>query len=246
MARLTTSGANTAYALDSIIKGTGKSLSYPSSINADYAGNIWVTSSNFNDTSGTTSVFQIAAASPASAVPVSGLTFASSTYIGEASRSANTGVGRFLELYADASHSTCRSVVMPPCAVMRIHSQHASAHQPGCLHPIGRRTLGRSRFTRECKPCAADGCCACCRRQRRPHGRQHRAAPGDGLLVLDPRHRHPRYARVQARCVRLPIAQLSACSARVPHRKGSDRMCLTSAKPSQPLITRPHSSINSS
>ena len=82
VARLTPTGTNNAYELSSTILGTGTALSFPSSINADYAGNVWVTSSNFNDNTGSTSVYKIATGNAASADPVSGLTFASSTYVG--------------------------------------------------------------------------------------------------------------------------------------------------------------------
>ena len=68
--------------MTNLIKGTGGTLSYPSSINADYAGNIWVTSTTFTDTTGTTAVFEIPTTASTTASPVSGLTFSSATYVG--------------------------------------------------------------------------------------------------------------------------------------------------------------------
>ena len=76
MARLTTTGLASAYVLSSTIQSIPASdMSFPSSISADYAGNIWITSTAVADTSGGTSVFKIATGSSATAAAVSGLTF---------------------------------------------------------------------------------------------------------------------------------------------------------------------------
>ncbi len=220
LTKTTASDAST-YGLTDTIKATG--LTFPSSISADYAGNIWLTATAVADNSGGTSVFKITASvDPATADPVS-LTFPNSDVGAPPARLYSYCVG---SRFSSAEPATCRGRPQNADRTWLCRQsagrftasallQPSLPHKPGCLHQEGCNTQPRCFL----QPCVADHyhwACCCCRRQRRPHRFEHGAAPGFGLLVLDPQHGHRRCAHVR------PARQLRSCPhacARVPNAK---------------------------